>query len=483
MNDQTTALRNIGKNIISLTTSEIVGRVLGSITLLILPRYLGPADFGIYSLALSYFMLFSVSSNYGLNGLLIKDVARDKTLSQQYYVTNIVLKQLLSLFSLIILVMIVYILRYPLRDIKIILIISSALFFYSIAQTNSAVYRAYEKMEYNALLEISRSVIALIVVLLIVNLHGSIFWLAAISNITYFVLAALGTKIILIKFFKIKLKTSWPVMLDTFKNSTPFFLVSAVAIIQNRIDVIMISKLINNTEVGLFSAANELINVLYLIPNLISNVLFPIFSRQYHESSKSLVLASNLTIKYMAIAGLPISAGIYFVSPSIIMLIYGKAYSDAIDILRILGLGIFIIFVLSIMAYVLTAADKIKHVTFANILSIIGHIILNIWLIPIYGAEGAAIALLISGCISMIYLYKIYITSFDGTVVLNNITKPLLATLFMSVVLWWVNLNLVLTILLGVISYGIALVALRIIKREEILMLRQMIPFLSHLKI
>jgi len=482
MNPKAATLKNIGKNIVSLTTSEIVGRVLGSVTLLILPRYLGPADYGIYSLAISYFLLFSVAANYGLNGLFIKDVARDKTLSQQYYGTNIILKLLLTIFSFGMLCLALYLLRYPLRDVKIILMISSALFFYAITQTNSAVYRAYEKMEYNALLEISRSVLGLAGILLIVNLQGNIFWIASIINITYFLLAFLGTGIIHRKFFKIIWKTSGPLILNTFKNSTPFFLVSAVAIIQNRIDVIMISKLVNNTEVGIFSAANELINILYLIPNLVSNVLFPVFSRQYYESTKSLVASGNLTIKYMAIIGLPISAGIYFVAPSVIPLIYGADYANAVSVMRILGLGIFITFVLSLIAYVLTAADKIRHVTITNLLSILAHIALNFWLIPLYGAGGAAAALLISGCIGTVYLYRIYVTSFAGTVVLKSIIKPLLATLFMSLILWLVQINLPFTILLGVCSYTVALGALRIIDREEILMFRQMIPFLTHSK-
>ena len=66
MRRENTTLKNIGKNIISLVTGELLCRIIGAIVLLVLPRYLGPADYGVYSLALSYLMLASIFAGYGL---------------------------------------------------------------------------------------------------------------------------------------------------------------------------------------------------------------------------------------------------------------------------------------------------------------------------------------------------------------------------------------------------------------------------------
>jgi O-antigen/teichoic acid export membrane protein len=337
-------------------------------------------------------------------------------------------------------------------------------------------------MEYNALLAISRSVLALFGALIVVKLKADVLWLALIGTVTYIILAVMGIIIIHKKFFKLIWKTTQNSLVRTFQKSTPFFLVSAVAIIQGRVDIIMLSKFVKNDEVGLFSAANELIAVLYLVPSLIAAVLFPVFARQYHESSKSLVASGNLSIKYITMIGLPMSAGIYFVAPHVISLIYGKAFFAAEIILQILGASISVLFIASMIAYVLTAADRINHVTYANIFSIIIHITLNLWLIPIWGAKGAAVALLISGFISTAYLYMIYISSFEGAMVFKNITKPLLSTLIMGIILWWVNTNLIITVLTGAITYGVANYTLKSLNREEIRMIRYMIPYFNNMK-
>lgn len=479
MNDKHTIFKNIGKNLISLATSQLVNRVLGAIVLLVLPRYLGPADYGIYMTALSFFGILCVFSGYGLDGLFIKDVSRDQTLSQRYFSANVVIKEMLSFLLLIILGLTIYALSYPANTILAILTLAPAVFFYSATNSYSAVFRAYEKMEYNAILEISVSLIRLLGVLIVIQLGGNIFWIISIIVISYLAFALIGFILINKKFFKITWAIDRHSIIDLFKKSTPFFLVSAVAVIQGQIGLIMLSKLGNNVEVGLFSAANELTNILYIVPNLTATVLFPVYSRQYHKSSESLVSASNLSLKYMAILGLPMSAGIYFVAPQVINFIFGSSFSGSALILQILGLGIWMLFIANTIAYVLTAADRIAYVTIGNTITVVLNIALNFLLIPVWGGAGAALSALISAIVSLIYFYIIINFSFEGLIIVKSFLKPLLATLTMSIAIWWMGTNLFLTILLGVITYGIAIYILKTLNKEELVMIRHMIPFIN----
>lgn len=477
MRSANSTLSNIGKNIFSLAASELVCRILGAIVLLILPRYLGPADYGTYSLAISFFMLFSIFTGYGLDGIFIKDVARDKNLSQRYFSTNLAIKLSLSIIAVITLAIVVFFLNYPLKTTLAILILGSSIFIQSIAQSYSAVFRAYEKMEYNAIFAIARSLMSLLGILLLIQFKGAVISLVLILVIINFILALAGFALVNRLFFKIIWKTDFSFMIDTFKKSTPFFLVSAIAGIHSRVDLIMISKLSTEIEVGFYGAANELVSMLYLVPNLVATVLFPVFSKQHHESSASLVLASNLSIKYIGIIGFPISAGVYFVAPQVTDLIYGSSFMGSVKTLQVLGLTVCILFISNIIAYILTAVEKVKHVTHANASSVIVNIALNLWFIPLWGGMGAALATLVCSIVKSVYIYRVFALNFNEAVVLKNLVKPLLATCFMSVVLLSFPSGLAVTILLGVISYGFFLVLLRTFSRDEIHMFRQMIPY------
>jgi O-antigen/teichoic acid export membrane protein len=478
MRRENTTLKNIGKNIVSLVSGELLCRVIGAVVLLILPRYLGPANYGVYSLALSYLMLASIFAGYGLDGLFIKDVVRDKALSQKYFCTSLVIKESLSFLGVIILFIIIYAFNYPTKTVWAILIVSSAIFIRPFITTYSAVFRAYEKMEYNAGVETSSSLTRLLGFLVVISLGGGVLWIASIIVIDHLILALVGLFLINKKFFKINFETDRAFVKDIFKKSTPFFLVGFTAIIQSKVDLIMISKLATTVEVGLYSAANELISVLYMIPNLVATALFPVFSRLYHESSKSLVLAGNHAVKYIAIIGFPISAGIYFASYPIIKVIYGNDFMRSVEILQILGAGVCILFVANIIAYVLTASEQINHVTHANIISIVLNVALNFCLIPSWGAAGAALASLICAMFRLIYIYIILNSRFEDVVVLQNFIKPLIATGFMSGVLLSYNLNLGYIILIGTIIYGMSIFVLKTLKRDEIIMIRQAIPFI-----
>jgi O-antigen/teichoic acid export membrane protein len=479
MSDTFNTLKNIGKNILSLSISELVCRILGAITLLLLPRYLGPQNYGVYVLALSYLSIFSVVSNYGLDALFIKDVARDKNLTNLYFSTNVIIKALLSLLSMVVLLILIRYLNYPADTIKIIAIMSIALFFSSLSGTFTATFRAYEQMEYNAILSISRSLITLAGVIAVIKLNGTLTWIAILSVLSTVSLTLIGQHLINRKLIRIKWKTSLNSIKYAFRKSTPFFLASAIAVISNRIDIIMISKLSTDYEVGIFNAGYELINVLYIIPSLLSTVLFPVFSRQYAESSSSLIRSSTLSIKCIIIIALPMSAGLYIIAPQIVQLFYGNAFNGSVKVLQIFSLGISILFVGYIIAYILMATELLKYVIWSNTVSVIMNILLNVWFIPQWMAKGAAYSALICTIGRGIFVYAVSRKKFKEIAVMNNILKPFIATFMMGICIWWLNVNVFATVVLGIIIYTISIYLLKVLTKEELGMIRRMLPFLS----
>jgi O-antigen/teichoic acid export membrane protein len=235
MNDKHTIFKNIGKNLISLSISQLVSRFLGAVVLLVLPRYLGPSDYGVYMTALSFFGIICIFAGFGLDGLFIKDVSRDHTLSQRYFSTNVVIKELLSFLLILVLGLAIYALSYPSRTSWAILTLATTIFFSSITTSYSAVFKAYEKMEYNAVLEISVNLIKMLGILIVIQLGGSILWIISIIVISQVAFSIIGYILINKIFFKVTWSTDLHFIIDSFKKSSPFFLVNAIAIIQFRL--------------------------------------------------------------------------------------------------------------------------------------------------------------------------------------------------------------------------------------------------------
>lgn len=95
-----------------------------------------------------------------------------------------------------------------------------------------------------------------------------------------------------------------------------------------------------------------------------------------------------------------------FISPWFIPLAFGEGFSASIDILNIhIWAGCFI-FLRAVLSKWLLAEGLLKFSLLTHGLAAIVNISLNLYLIPIFGGKGAAIATLISyGCSSYIVLW------------------------------------------------------------------------------
>ena len=83
-------IRNTVKNIGALSASQFITAIISFFLMIYLARYLGEVGFGIYRFAISFVGLFSIFIDLGMNNYLIREIAREKKLTNTL-VTNILL--------------------------------------------------------------------------------------------------------------------------------------------------------------------------------------------------------------------------------------------------------------------------------------------------------------------------------------------------------------------------------------------------------
>jgi len=84
-------VQTIAKNTGVLAISQVITSILGFVLLIYLARYLGEVGFGKYSFAVSFTALFSIVANLGINNYIIRELARNKELTNEY-LTNVLIK-------------------------------------------------------------------------------------------------------------------------------------------------------------------------------------------------------------------------------------------------------------------------------------------------------------------------------------------------------------------------------------------------------
>ncbi len=61
---------------------------IGAVSIAVLTRYLGPADYGRYTLALMYMQLFAVLADVGLFTTVVREISKDPSAPRAWWATR-----------------------------------------------------------------------------------------------------------------------------------------------------------------------------------------------------------------------------------------------------------------------------------------------------------------------------------------------------------------------------------------------------------
>lgn len=89
-------VQRIAKNTAVLYAAHIVTALLTLLLVVFIARELGDITFGKYSFALAFTAIFAVFLDLGFLTLIVRDVARDKSLASKYLGNIAVIKVILS---------------------------------------------------------------------------------------------------------------------------------------------------------------------------------------------------------------------------------------------------------------------------------------------------------------------------------------------------------------------------------------------------
>ncbi|GGH32342.1 multidrug transporter MatE [Sphingobacterium alkalisoli] len=172
-------------------------------------------------------------------------------------------------------------------------------------------------------------------------------------------------------------------------------------------DYILLDKLSNAYELGIYSKGSTITQYLWQIPMLLSTIVFARSAVSKNDTSFSRKVAQLLRISFILIGGA--SLLLFVLSDFIIISMYGKAFEDSVLVLKFLLPGVVILTIFKVMNMDLAGKGKPWIAVKAMAPSLIVNVVLNVMFIPKYGAAGSAICSTISYCvagISFLYYYS-----------------------------------------------------------------------------
>jgi len=185
------------------------------------------------------------------------------------------------------------------------------------------------------------------------------------------------------------------------RESWPLALYGIALNIQTRIDQVMLGKMMNNAEVGQYSAALRFIEVFGFAPMVIISTLLPAVTKAktvsleyYHNRLLSLYRIMFLVFLLMSIP-------LYFIAEPLIIFLFGQEYQAAGYLLSLFALRLFFYNMGVGKSAFIVNESLFRYSLITIILGAASNIALNYFLIPIYGAVGAVVSSMLSFVVSI----------------------------------------------------------------------------------
>jgi O-antigen/teichoic acid export membrane protein len=404
-------LKSILGNSLYTLISDVADRFSLALLLVLVVRVLGEEVGGVLSLSTNYVLLFSSIAFWGLDQLLIRDVARDQSSATQYFVHFLLIR--LAVTPLLWLLLAALILGlHPYRSLtnQFIAVVGGMLIGDSVSGLGRSLFIVLHRAWVSAILSTAMGVLRLAVGSLVLARGYDPGWLALILLATSW--AQAGAMVWLA--FRYIDRTSFEFQArfcrQQIKASLPFIPIGVFTAIEAQFGSVMLSLFWSEAEVGAYASANVVLSALALTSQAIRMGLFPEMARFYPDEYGRLEDLVARSWRYLAMIAQPMVVLVILIAPQILFAIYRRENPQSIATLQWLAttLWFYYLNIPNARLVILHNRQNLMARYFGT--SAAANLLAGLLLIPSYGPQGVAMARVISMAmlfsLNAVYVYR-----------------------------------------------------------------------------
>lgn len=362
----------------------------------------GAANYGIYFAIFNFTFLLTIILDFGITNFNNKNIAQNNHLLTKHFSSLVSLKLILAIVYIVVCVVAGLLIGYDTRLIKLLLVQGFNMFlvfFILYLRSNLAGLHLFKTDSIISILD-RLILIGLCVLMLRTGVFSSddgIMYFVYAQTFSYLITVVIAFFIILGKTHSFSFKFEKAFSLMILKKSLPFAILTFLMSFYNRIDTVMIERILPDGDVqsGIYAQAFRILDATNMIAFLTAGMLLPVFSRmlKYKESVEPLVkLISTLLLS----AAIVIGIGCFFYSKELMGLMYKEHIEQSARIFGLLMMSFIAVSTTYIFGTLLTANGNMKQLNYMAASGMIFNIVMNYILINKFEAFGSAISSMIT---------------------------------------------------------------------------------------
>ena len=452
----------IGRNALYQIVGKSVSTLLGLIAVALMTRYLGKEGFGNYTTIIAYLQFFGILVDLGLTIVTVQMIA-ERPAETNKIVSNIMTLRLVSAVIFLGLApLIIWFFPYA-SLIKIgVAITTLSFFFITLNQILIGVFQKELRTDKVALAEVIGRIFLVIFVFLAVTNN-----LGLLAIMTAIVLGSLANFIVnylfSLKYVRLKLSFESVLWREILSKSWPIGLAIIFNLIYLKADTIILSLVRPQSEVGLYGAPYRVLEIIMQFPFMFIGIILPLLSAAWKKrDTVSFRHAYQLAFDVLSLMAIPLAFGTYFVAEKMMVLVAGQDFFLSGAFLRILMLAIVMMFWGTLFGHAIVALNKQKVMVLGYIITAIVALSGYLFVIPKYGAWGAAWMTVASETLITILTFLVVTRVTKILPSFKAAGKAFAASLVMSLVLYRLpGTNLFTLLIISLAVYALVLYLLK----------------------
>ena len=392
--------KKIASNVGWLAGERLVTMALQFGVGLYVVRYLGAEDFGKLSYSLGFAGLFYAPAKLGLDAIVVRNLVKEPESSSQIMGTAFVLKVFSSILTVIAIAFLIFYLN-PNAEIRWLTIMLGSAFLFSPWEVIDFWFQSQVRSKAIALVKTSQRLVEYGSKLCLIRLTAGLMPFGIINTVgmgCYF----LGCSWAYARESKRPRQWRFEALRarNMLRDSLPLVFSGVMVAVYLNIDRVMLGNLVNATEVGIYGAASRLSEVWYFLPTAICGSVFPAIVRAKQRSETLYKQRVQQLYDVMAWLAWIVVIPVTFLATPTIRLIFGAEYLPAGQILAWhIWASPFVFLGVARSKWLMSENLTLFHLA-TTVCGAVANIVLNWYLIPLYGGMGAAIATVISYAVS-----------------------------------------------------------------------------------
>lgn len=358
----------------------------------------GLETYGFYYALLNFSFMLNILLDFGITNYNNKNIAQHNHLLNKHLSSIIVMRMMLAVIFAIVTMTAGIIIGYTADMLKMLMVLvfnQAVLSFILYLRSNLSGLHLFKT---DSIISVADRLIMIVICGFLLAGHSvgetfDIRWFVYAQTAGYIITAIITLMIVIDKAQLKKLTWRYSFFLMVLKQSYPFAVLVLLMTFYNRIDVIMLERMLPDgaEQAGIYASAYRLLDSANMIAFLFAGLLLPIFARMI-KLKESVEPLAHLAFCLLVVPACIVGIASWFYSGQLMELLYGTSHlKESAEVFRKLMFCFIPIASIYIFGTLLTANGNLKQLNLMAATGMCINIGLNLIMIPVYKAEGSAV--------------------------------------------------------------------------------------------